>query len=106
MMRRTRPRSRAAPTGVATGIPDRGRAAEAIARTRGAVGLRGDPQGGPRRSPRTVLASAGNVSHCPSGLACCTYSRNALQPRSAQLSPCTARIRGFFPHTRPGESHL
>lgn len=56
MMRRTRPRSRAAPTGVATGIPNRGRAAEATERTRGAVGLEGDPPRagrGARRSPRT-----------------------------------------------------
>lgn len=108
-MGRTRPWRRAAPTGVATGIPGRGRAAATAARTLGAVGLGGDPQGGPRaqKSPRTGepgLAQVCAPADAREGAAprplCCRWpphTRLGLVSL-APLSPSTHAHPSYTPH--------
>lgn len=102
-MGRTRPWRRAAPTGVATGIPERGRAAATAARTLGTVSLGGDPQGRPpaQRSPRTGEPGLAQV-RAPAD------ARGGAAPRpfSSGRPPHTRVPRPAFPfHTRTPQLH-
>lgn len=102
-MGRTRPWRRAAPTGVATRIPERDRAAATAARTLGTVSLGGDPQGGPRAqgSPRTGEPGLAQV-RAPAD----ARGGAAPRPLSSRWPPHTRVPSTAFPfHTRTPELH-
>lgn len=104
-MGRTRPWRRAAPTGVATGIPDRGRATATAARTPGAVGLGGDPQGWRRaqRNPRTGESGLAQV-RAPADARGGAAPRPPQQPVAASALPSSPRFP--LPHTHTRAAHL